>query len=76
MDFTKKGFNKSFGIKKIKEMFNCEFNEILFFGDDLQENGNDFPVKEFVKTIEVESPEETFKELNKLLEISSMQIAK
>ena len=67
MDFTKKGHTKAFGIKKIKKMFNCKFKDIIFFGDDLQEHGNDFPVKELVESIEVESPEETLIKLNELL---------
>ena len=48
-------------------MFNCEFKDIIFFGDNFQEHGNDFPVKEFVDVIEVESPEKTLIELKKLL---------
>lgn len=67
IDFTKKGYTKAFGIKKIKEMFNCEFEDIIFFGDNLGEHGNDFPVKEFVDVIEVRSPEDTKEELRKLL---------
>ena len=67
IDFTKKGNTKAFGIKKMKDIFNCEFKDIIFFGDNLQEHGNDFPVKEFVDVIEVESPEKTLIELKKLL---------
>jgi len=67
IDFTKKGNTKAFGIKKIKEMFNHDFEDIVYIGDNLREGGNDYAVKEFVDIIEVKSPEETLVELKKFI---------
>jgi len=66
IDITKKGYNKGFGIKKVHEMFNCEYDDMIYFGDDLQEGGNDYAVKEFVHTVEVNSPKDTIKILKEL----------
>lgn len=67
IDFTKKGFNKSFGIKKVKEIFGYEYDEMIYFGDDLQKGGNDYAVKEFVEAVEVKNPDETLIKLKEFL---------
>ncbi len=68
IDITKKGFTKAYGVRRIKEILNCEFDEILFFGDDLQEGGNDFPVKEHLKNlVEVDNPEETLEKFREII---------
>ncbi|MFH1801596.1 MAG: HAD-IIB family hydrolase [archaeon] len=67
LDFTKKGITKAFGIEKIKNMFKINFEDMIYFGDDLQEGGNDHAIKEFVEFVEVKNPEDTFKKLKKYL---------
>jgi phosphomannomutase len=67
IDFTKKGFTKAFGIKRIKEMFKCKFTEMIYFGDDLQKGGNDSAVKSLIDYIKVRDPEDTYNKLKKYL---------
>ncbi len=68
IDITPKGMDKAFGIKKIMEDFNMKKEDILFFGDAVYENGNDYPVSLMdVDTIRVTSPEETKERLIRLL---------
>lgn len=45
IDITKPGIDKAYGMRKIMELLNVEVGDILFFGDKLQEGGNDYPVK-------------------------------
>lgn len=45
LDVTKPGIDKAYGIKKLMEATGATMDEILFFGDKLEEGGNDFPVK-------------------------------
>ena len=66
IDFTRKGFTKAFGVKKIKEMFNHDFKEMIYFGDNLQEGGNDHAVKKLIEAVEVKNPEDTLIKLKEL----------
>lgn len=60
IDITKKGIDKAYGIRKIEEKLNFKTSEMLFLGDDLGPNGNDYPVKTTgVRCIEVNDPEQT-----------------
>lgn len=45
IDVTKLGIDKAYGMRKLMEMLGISKEEILFFGDRLQEGGNDYPVK-------------------------------
>ena len=45
VDITKIGVDKAYGMKKLMEATGVGKEEILFFGDKLEEGGNDFPVK-------------------------------
>lgn len=67
IDFTKKGLTKAFGVRKIKEMFGYEFDEMIYLGDDLGEGGNDEAVKELIEAIPVKNPEETLDKLRRFL---------
>jgi len=46
IDITKKGINRGFGIRKVSEVFGIPISEMLFFGDKLQDSGNDYTVRE------------------------------
>ena len=53
-DITLPGIDKAYGIGKLLELNGWSKDEALFFGDKLQEGGNDFPVKQMgVDSIEV-----------------------
>ena len=60
IDVTRKGIDKAHGMRKLMEANNFTKEDILFFGDKLQEGGNDYPVKAFgIDSIEVASWEDT-----------------
>ena len=60
LDITKPGVDKAYGMKKLMEATETTMDEILFFGDKLEEGGNDFPVKAMgIDCIAVERWEDT-----------------
>lgn len=60
VDITRIGVDKAYGMRKLMEALEIGKDEILFFGDSLQEGGNDYPVKAMgIDSIPVESWEET-----------------
>ena len=68
IDITSSGMDKAYGIKKLIEHYNYNKEDILFFGDAVYENGNDYPVFLMgVDTIKVVSPNETKERLIRLL---------
>lgn len=67
IDITKKGIDKAIGMEKLIEYTGLLKSEIVFFGDNMQEGGNDFPVKRTgVDCIAVQGPEDTKKKLKEL----------
>ncbi len=68
IDITPKGMDKAFAISKLMNHFNFSKEDILFFGDAVYENGNDYPVFLMgVDTVKVISPDETKERLIRLL---------
>ena len=68
IDITPKGMDKAYGINKLMNHFKLNKDDILFIGDAVYENGNDYPVFEMgVDTIRVTGPEETKERLIRLL---------
>ena len=62
IDITTRGVNKAYGVRKLEELFNVTPEEIVFVGDALFHEGNDFPVRATgVDCIHVHNPEETKK---------------
>jgi hypothetical protein len=60
IDITKKGQDKSFGMKKMIEYTGIKVENIVYIGDSLFDGGNDSPVKSTgVTTISVRNPEGT-----------------
>lgn len=45
IDVTKPGIDKAYGMRKMIEALEITQDEILFFGDKLEEGGNDYPVR-------------------------------
>jgi hypothetical protein len=71
VDVTAAGIDKSYGIGKLMDALGLSSGEILFFGDKLDEGGNDYPVKAMgIDTIAVESWEETALALQAIIEVS------
>jgi hypothetical protein len=46
IDVTKKGIDKAYGMHKLMTYLRLSIDDILFFGDRLDEGGNDFPVRQ------------------------------
>jgi hydroxymethylpyrimidine pyrophosphatase-like HAD family hydrolase len=46
LDITKNGIDKAYGLKKLSDLLNISIQEMIFVGDALFINGNDYPVKE------------------------------
>ena len=60
LDITKPGIDKAYGMKKLMEATGTRKEDILFFGDKLEEGGNDYPVRAMgVDCIAVERWEDT-----------------
>jgi phosphomannomutase len=60
IDVTRKGIDKAYGMRKLMQANGFKKEDILFFGDKLQEGGNDYPVKAFgIDSIEVNRWEDT-----------------
>lgn len=68
VDVTKLGIDKAYGIKKLREIFGIELDEMLFAGDSLFPGGNDYPVKEAgVVSIQVKNSEVTKRVIDTIL---------
>lgn len=72
IEIAKKGIDKAFGIQKLAELTGFSQDEMLFFGDSMEEDGNDYPVKLLgVESIAVANPDETKEHLITLLRQTS-----
>ena len=68
IDVTRKGIDKAYGMQKLMEALTITKEDILFFGDKLQEGGNDYPVKAMgIDSIEVTRSEDTVAKLKEML---------
>jgi len=68
IDITYKDRNKKYGLQKFLEFKKLKMEDLLFFGDQLKEGGNDYPVKEMgVECVEVQDEKETLKRLKRML---------
>lgn len=60
IDVLQPNIDKAYGIQQLVEREGYALDEILFFGDSLEEHGNDYPVKALgVASIEVKSWQDT-----------------
>lgn len=60
IDVTKKGIDKSYGLRQIKKHLGIEIKNMLFIGDAIFPGGNDYAVvKTGVDYVPVKGPEET-----------------
>lgn len=71
IDITRLGIDKAYGMQKLIEALKIDKNEILFIGDNLQEGGNDYPVKAMgIDVIEVNRWEDTAYAVEAILAVS------
>lgn len=71
VDVTAAGIDKSFGMRQLMEALGLEREDILFFGDKLDEGGNDHPVKAMgIDSIAVSGWEETAIAIQAIVEVS------
>lgn len=62
IDITRKGIDKAYGIRKLRDILKIDVADMLFIGDALFEGGNDFPARAAgVDCVQVRDPEETKK---------------
>jgi HAD superfamily hydrolase (TIGR01484 family) len=60
VDITRRGIDKAYGMDRLRERTGIPFDEMLFVGDRLDPDGNDYPVKALgVPTQAVEGWEQT-----------------
>lgn len=69
VDVTKKGIDKAYGTRRLMEMLDLGTDDILFFGDRLDEGGNDRPVMDLgIESIAVHGWEDTYARLSAILD--------
>lgn len=70
VDVTRPGIDKAYGMQKLIDILDISREEILFFGDKLQEGGNDYPVKAMgIDSIEVHDWRDTVRRLEAILAV-------
>ncbi|MEI3842893.1 MULTISPECIES: HAD-IIB family hydrolase [Microbacterium] len=68
IDITRAGIDKAYGMGELAEHTGIPYGEMLFYGDRLDEGGNDYPVKALgVPCVAVEGWEDTADHLDALL---------
>lgn len=69
IDITRAGIDKAYGMQRLAEHTGIALSEMLFYGDRLDEGGNDYPVLEIgVPSVPVEGWQDTADKLDALLE--------
>jgi len=62
IDITRRGVNKSYGIRKLEQTTGISLDQMVFVGDALFPGGNDYPAKATgIDCFQVSGPEETKK---------------
>ncbi|KAL4780051.1 HAD-like domain-containing protein [Aspergillus varians] len=60
VDFTKKGVDKAYGLRRLSEHSRTALEEMVFVGDAIFPGGNDYPAFELgLKTVKVKNPDGT-----------------
>jgi phosphomannomutase len=72
VDITRQGIDKAYGMKRLAELTGIALDDMLFIGDRLDPDGNDFPVKALgVPTYEVEGWTDTADYIQEWLRIAA-----
>lgn len=70
IDVTREGIDKAYGMQKLIDAIDVHKDDILFFGDKLQEGGNDYPVKAMgIDSLDVGEWEDTAHRLESILAV-------
>lgn len=70
IDVTRIGIDKAYGMQKLIEELDISKEDILFFGDKLEEGGNDYPVKAMgIDCLDVSRWEDTVNRLETILAV-------
>jgi len=70
VDVTEAGIDKAYGMRKLMTALDLAIGDILFFGDKLDEGGNDYPVKAMgIDSIAVNGWEDTALALQAIIEV-------
>lgn len=70
IDVTREGIDKAYGMQKLIDAIDINKDDILFFGDRLEEGGNDYPVKAFgIDSLDVDKWEDTAHRLESILAV-------
>ncbi|WP_026917723.1 HAD-IIB family hydrolase [Gordonia shandongensis] len=68
VDITAKGIDKAFGARRLMEILDLGVDDILFFGDRLDEGGNDRPIADLgIDSIAVHGWEDTYAKLGAVI---------
>jgi phosphomannomutase len=71
VDVTNTGIDKAYGMRKLMVSVGLSTSDILFFGDQLGEGGNDYPVKGVgIDTISVNGWQETALAIRAIIAVS------
>jgi len=69
IDVTRPGIDKAYGMRKLMAELKIKESDILFFGDKIQEGGNDYPVRAMgIDSIEVAHQDDTVLALEAILQ--------
>jgi phosphomannomutase len=69
IDITLPGIDKAYGMQKLIDILGTQKQDILFFGDRLDEDGNDYPVRNMgIRSQQVVNWQDTATKLQQLLE--------
>lgn len=70
IDITKPNIDKAYGMQRLIDILDIARDDILFFGDNLKEGGNDYPVKAMgIDSLEVSKWEDTAARLETILAV-------
>lgn len=70
IDITKPNIDKAYGMQRLIDILDISREDILFFGDNLGEGGNDYPVKAMgIESLAVEEWEDTAARLETVLAV-------
>ena len=68
IDITRVGIDKAYGMSRLREATGIEYADMLFYGDRLDEGGNDYPVLALgIPSVAVDGWEDTVERLEALL---------
>ena len=75
LDVTKRGLDKSYAVTKMRDITGFDNDEMVFIGDALFKNGNDYAVRSTkIQCVQVDSVKETLAFLNELISQHNNQV--